>query len=186
MISYSAAGYWIDTISGSTPQTTAPGEVFPDMQVARPAGPDMQVARPAGPDMQVARSAGRRNRLQSAWTAIVGAPHFVTRQAARLVPASLSAALTARAEARLLARDIKRLQDLAPHLLWDIGIEQVVAGHYMMIETGEPVAEARPVEPAVIRIAAVAAARPVKAAPQRTRPTSTRWPAAELAGGVMP
>ena len=166
MISYSAAGYWIDTISGSTPQTRAPGEVFPAMQVAR--------------------SAGRRNRLRSAWTAIVCAPLFVTRQAARLVPASLSAALTARAEARILARDIKRLQDLAPHLLRDIGIEQLVAGQYVMIETGEPVAEAQPVEAAVIRIAAEPAARPVKAAPQRTRPVSTRWPPAELAGGVMP
>ena len=166
MISYSAAGYWIDTISGSTPQTTAPGEYFPDMQVAD--------------------SAPRHNHWRSAWTAIVCAPLFVTRQAARLVPASLSAALTARTEARLLARDIKRLQDLAPHLLRDIGIEQLVAGHYVMIETGEPVAEAQPTEPAVIRIAAVAAARPVKAAPQRTRPASTRWPPAELAGGVMP
>lgn len=66
------------------------------------------------------------------------APLLFTKQAARLVPASIIAAWSARAEARAFARDIKRLEELGPHLLDDIGLGQVAAGVYAIIETGEP------------------------------------------------
>lgn len=159
MISYSAAGYWIDAISGITSQTDEPGECFPAVDEGR--------------------SAARRNHLRSAWTAIVCAPQSVTRQAARIMPASLKAALAARDDARVLARNFKRLEGLGPHLLKDIGIEHVAAGVYEVIETGKPVAQAQPAEPAVIPTEST---RPVNAAPQRPRRASTGWPRAELAG----
>ena len=166
MISYSAAGYWIDAISGITSQTDEPGECFPAVDEGR--------------------SAARRNHLRSAWTAIVCAPQSVTRQAARIMPASLKAALAARADTRVLARNFKRLEGLGPHLLKDIGIEHVAAGVYEVIETGKPVAQAQPAEPAVIPTEAALAARPVNAAPQRARRASTGWPRTELAGAALP
>lgn len=166
MITYSAAGYWVDCLSGSTPTATAADKHLPDTEDAT--------------------SATRHNYLRSAWTAIVCAPLFVMRQVARLVPASMKAAWTARAEALDLARNIKRLQDLGPHLLRDIGIEQAVADVYVVIGTGKPVTRARPTARAVIRTGGAPAKRPVKAAPQVAWRASARWTPDNLASAVMP
>ena len=162
MITYSAAGYWIDAVSGPTPKTTGRGEYFPDMEEAR--------------------SAAMRNHLQSFWSAIVCAPLDAARLAARIMPTSMNTALTARTEARALARNIKRLEELAPHLLNDIGIEQVSAGVYAVIDAVKPTVEAQSPELTV----AAPVARPVKAAPQRAWGASARWPAAEFAGVALP
>lgn len=166
MITYSAAGFWIDTISGSTPQTRAPGEYFPDL------------TPPAPPSL--------RNRFRSGWKAVTAAPHFVMSQAARLVPASMNAALKARAEARDLARNIKRLEDLGSHLLDDIGIEQVAAGVYVMMETDETLAEAQTPEPAVAAFQPERAAPAAKPARRPVRWTFARRAPVALAGAVSP
>lgn len=165
MITYSAAGYYIDVVCGCTPQIKGQGEFFPDLHDAR--------------------SAERRSRLRSAWSAILSAPLFVARQAARLVPSSMNAAYTAHMEARVLAGSIRRLEGTAPHLLTDIGIEQVAAGVYVMIGTNEPAAEALRDERAAIGINTAPARRSIKAAPQLAWRASTKRPAAELIGAVM-
>lgn len=171
MITYSAAGFWIDEMSGSTPQNRARGEYFPAMEEARFA-------------KQKARSAARRNRLRSGWKAIAGAPHFVISQVARLVPASIKAALNARAEAKVLAINIRRLEELSPHLLADIGIEHVARGVYAMMETDETLAQVLTPEPAVAAFQPEPAAPAAKPAPHRVRrPSAGRAPAAP-AGAV--
>lgn len=63
MITFSAAAFWIDVMSGSTPQNRTPGEYFPAMKEAMFA-------------QRKARSAARRNRLRSGWKAVVGRPYF--------------------------------------------------------------------------------------------------------------
>lgn len=139
MITYLAARFWIYEMSGSTPQNRAPGEYFPAMEEARFA-------------KQKARSADRRNRLWSVWSVIVCAPLFVTRQTAKMVPGSLKTALTARAQARILARNIERLESLAPHLLDDIGVKEVAPGQYAVMKTDETLVDARKLEPAATAV----------------------------------
>lgn len=169
MITYLAARFWIYEMSGSTPQNRAPGEYFSAMEEARFA-------------KQKARSADRRNRLRSGWKAIAGAPHFVISQATRLVPASIKAALNARAEAKVLAINIRRLEELSPHLLADIGIEHVAPGVYALMETEETLAEVPTPEPAVTAFQPEPTAPVAKSAPHRVRrPSAGRAPAA-LAG----
>lgn len=171
MISYLATRFWIYEMSGSTPQNRAPGEYFPAMEEARFAA-------------QKAKSADHRNRLRSGWKAIAGAPHFVISQATRLVPASIKAALNARAEAKVLAINIRRLEELSPHLLADIGIEHVARGVYAMMETEETLAEVPTSEPAVTAFPPEPAAPVAKPAPHHVRRPSAGWAPAVLAGAA--
>lgn len=173
MITYLAARFWIYELSGSTPQNRAPGEYFPAMEEARLA-------------KQKARSADRRKHLRSGWKAIAGAPHFVISQATRLVPASIKAALNARAEAKVLAINIRRLEDVSPHLLADIGIEHVARGVYAMMETEETLAEVPSPEPVVTAFQPAPAAPVAKPAPHRVlRPSAGRAPAAFASAGSL-
>ena len=131
---------------------------------------------------QKARSADRRNRLRSGWKAIAGAPHFVIGQATRLVPASIKAALNARAEAKVLAINIRRLEEFWPHLLADIGVEHVARGGYAMMEAEETLAEVLTPEPAKTAFQPESNAPVAKPAPHRVRrPSAGRAPVA-LAG----
>lgn len=171
MISSSAASFLIDLITASKPQNRALGEEFPAMEEARLA-------------KQEARSAARRNRFRTGWKAIAGAPHSVRNQAARLVPASIKAALNARAEARILAISISRLEELSPHLLADVGIEQMARGVYTFLETDENLAKVSTPEPAVASFQPEPAAPTINPPPHRVRrPSASRAPAA-LAGAV--
>ena len=58
-------------------------------------------------------------------------------------------ALSARAKAKVLAINIRRLEELSPHLLADIGIEHLARGVYAMIATDETLAEVPTSEPAL-------------------------------------
>ena len=169
MITFATAELFVNRIGSASSQTGAPGEYFPDM------------APPA--------SLARRNRFRSGWSAVIAAPSFVirlaARLAARLVPAPIKAELTAHAEARALATNIRRLGNLSPHLLADIGIEQVAADVYEMMATDEALADARSPEPAVTALQPEPAAPAARPAPQRVRqPSAKRAPAAP-AGGVL-
>ncbi len=170
MITSSVADYLVDEVSGSTHQNRATGEYFPAMEEA-------------GSAKQQARSTARRNRFRSGWKAILGVPNFVVSQAARLVPASVKAALSGRAEADVLAINIRRLEGISPHLLDDIGIEQVARDVYVM-KTDETVAEAATPEPAVTAFQPEPAAPTANPAPQRVRRPSVRQGPTALAGAV--
>ena len=149
MMTNSLAKYWVDGVCGSTPRIRTPGEYRPVMEEAK--------------------SAPRRNHLWSVWSVIVGAPLFITRHAVKLVPGSLRAALTARAEERILARNIKRLEGLAPHLLDDIGIEEVESGVYVIMTTDEPFADAHRPQPDVSAFQKEPATRAARPALRRMR-----------------
>ena len=165
MITFATAELFVNRIGSAPSQTGAPGEYFPDMVPPAPLA--------------------RRNRFRSGWSAVIAAPSFVIRLAARLVPAPIKAELTARAEARALATNIRRLADISPHLLADIGIKQVAADVYEMMATDEALADARSPEPAVTALQPEPAAPAARAAPQRVRqPSAKRAPVAP-AGGVL-
>lgn len=159
MITYSAAGYWIDTICGTTSRTGRPVDDFPDM------------GKPG--------QSGRRSHLRAARTVIAGVPQVLARLAAGLVPSPIKAVLAARAGDRELARNIQRLEDLAPHLLSDIGIEQVAAGVYVNIDQGEAASTA----PAAVR---AVPPRPVQAVPRAALWAVTGWSPAQPRGVALP
>ena len=163
MITFATAELFVNRIGSAPSQTGAPGEYFPDM----------------------APPLARRNRFRSGWSAVIAAASFVIRLAARLVPAPIKAELTARAEARALATNIRRLGNLSPHLLADIGIKQVAADVYEMMATDEAWADARSPEPAVTALQPESAAPAVWPVPQPVRqPPAKRAPVAP-AGGVL-
>ena len=65
-----------------------------------------------------------------------------------LLPAGLSAIVTARRGERHLRREIKRLEELSSHLLSDIGYRRTLSGDYVLDKTisGKPsVADTSPV-----------------------------------------
>lgn len=165
MITYSAAGFWIDAISGCTPRIRDDSELSPDIQDAK--------------------IATRRIRLPSVRSALARAASLVIRQAARLVPASIDAAFSAHMKSRALASNIKRLEDIAPHLLNDIGIEQVAPGVYAMIDTSDPVVDTLSVPPTAAEIEMAPARRAVSAAPRQAWQASTKRPAQEFAAAAM-
>ena len=65
-----------------------------------------------------------------------------------LLPAGLSAIVTARRNERQLRREIKRLEELSSHLLSDIGYRRTYLGDYVLDKTingKRPVADTSPV-----------------------------------------
>lgn len=163
MMTHTAAGFFVTAIAGTQSPHGQTGEYFPEMEEAL-------------------ANADRHPVLRSAFSAVVGAPKTLKRLATGMVPSSIRAAAATRAEARELALNVRRLEGLAPHLLRDIGIEQVTADIYRVIDIDEPAAEALPVEPAVIRVEAPPVARRAKAAPKRAPKAFPEWAPGRLAG----
>ena len=156
MITSSAATICVEAMSRFTTENKTCGEYFPAMEEAALAA-------------QLAKSEARHNRFRASWKAVAGAPHRVIGLFARVVPASARAAWNARAEAKALEIEYRRLEELSPHLLADIGIAQMARGVYGALETDEPPAETLISEPTL------AAVRPMPAAKPAPQPVRQPW-----------
>lgn len=154
LIMLASAEFLMDRTFYSSAVTETNREYFPDMEKAR-------------------KSPGVVRTAAAAWSAVAA-------QAARLVPASTKATLTARANSRALRREIKRVQELSPHLMADIGVEELAHGGYRLADMANQVTELQ--APAATAPAASAA----KSAPQRARRASEGWAPFSLPGLIVP